>query len=176
MIDYKNFDTLTVQVKTNKKDEILKYYSLLGWNLFDEKDNSKYEDLFNLTFIRPHKIKNKDDLQLEQINLENKLNEIGKLEKYRHAKTNSVVLSLSLIMFSLLAIGLWLVLEKIGFGYLITGLMMFVAGAVLLVLQCIFVPKMHKKEENSFYENYNKLRLQIEEILSKVKCLQVNDE
>ena len=175
MIDYKNFDTLTIQVKTNKKDEVLKYYSALGWQLFDEKDNARFEDLFDLTFIRPHKIANKDELQLEQIHLENKLNALGKLEKYKDAKTISFILLLLPLLLASAGIGLWLVLSYAYLTWLIVGISLEMLALALAVILAIFTGKIHKKEKEYFLKHRDDVQTQINETLEKIKMLQVNN-
>ena len=66
-IDYENYDTLNLYVKKIKAEEIKERYKNFGWILFNEQENATYEDILDLTFTRPHKIENKDELQLMQV-------------------------------------------------------------------------------------------------------------
>ena len=96
--NYKEYDTLTLYVKKNKSTGIIKHYKIFGWELVEEADNNMYADLVDLTFIRSHKIKNKDELQLQQVYMEETLNKLGKLDKFKHAKSASVGLSVGTII------------------------------------------------------------------------------
>ena len=81
-IDSNKFDTLNLFVKKIKRQDVVDTYTSLGWKLLTEKENDRYEDIIDLTFLRPHKIQNKDQLQLMQVYTEDNLNEIAKLEKF----------------------------------------------------------------------------------------------
>ena len=59
--DYINYDSLKLYVKKNKSKEIIEHYKLFGWELAEEFENKKYEDILDLTFCRAHKIENKDE-------------------------------------------------------------------------------------------------------------------
>lgn len=42
MKDYKNYDTLTLFVKKKKLGEVIEHYTVFGWKLIEQKDNSRY--------------------------------------------------------------------------------------------------------------------------------------
>ena len=97
-----NYDNLTLYVKKNKVEEIVQHYEIFGWQLVKSVENDRYEDLVDLTFVRPHKIENKDDLQLYQVFMEEKLNEAAKAQRRRHIWSTLFAFNASLIGFVLI--------------------------------------------------------------------------
>ena len=69
------YDELRLYVKKTKKDEIVNHYKVFGWNLVSINENKRYEDIVDLEFKRPHKIKEKDELQLLQVYMEENVNQ-----------------------------------------------------------------------------------------------------
>lgn len=105
-IDFKKYDRIDVYAKKERVDIIIKCYQAFYWELYEQCDNPLYADTDNLTFIRPHKIENKDELQYSQIEMENTLNSIGKLEKYKHSKSTVLGLCFGLLSALLLAMAI----------------------------------------------------------------------
>ena len=128
--DYINYDSLKLYVKKNKSKEIIEHYKLFGWEVLEEFENKKYEDILDLTFCRPHKIKNKDELQLLQVYMEERLNEQAKIEKHKHSKTTSIGLCLGVIGVGLITLGLLACLKVIMFVSLIGGILLAVSGSI----------------------------------------------
>ena len=50
-------DTLICHTKKSMATGVTESYACLGWILNEETENSVYEDIVDLTFVRPHKIK-----------------------------------------------------------------------------------------------------------------------
>lgn len=170
-IDYNEYDSLSLYVKTEKRDEIIEHYKLFKWELFKEVLNSKYEDIVDLTFIRPHKIENKDELQLLQVYMEERINGISKLEKNKHSIATAfglgfgvgglVLISLALIFYYNLlgSLKLWL---SITFG---------VVGFIFVVLFAVVLPWVIKKEKEKFSVNFQKQTEALSDICEKAKVL-----
>lgn len=72
-------DTISVKGKKQAAEHIIKRYGNFGWKLTEQKDDKLYGDVTHMTFIRPHFIENKDELQLLQVRLEIAYNKTGKL-------------------------------------------------------------------------------------------------
>lgn len=169
--NYKDYDTLTLYVKKNKSKKIIDYYKIFGWELVKEDENRRYEDLTDLTFTRPHKIKNKDDLQLQQVYMEETLNQIGRLEKRKHAKATSFGLCFGVIALALMVVGVVLGLNYTNLPMLIGGIALVAVGLILVIIGVIWLRKVYKNETLVYEQKREILEYQINEICTKVKTL-----
>ena len=168
--DYKNFDTITLYVKKRKVKKIIEYYKLLGWELESRKHNKHYADLSDLVFCRPHKIENKDELQLLQVYLEDKLNAEGKNEKDRHIKSKCFIVTFGVLGFLFFVFGLLMCFNifALGLGF---GISFCTLAFVLLVVGVTFLPKLFKKEKIVFEQKKTIISKEIQEICKKAKSL-----
>ena len=169
--DYTNYDNLKLYVKKNKLQEIIKYYQVFGWELVGQNENNQYEDIIDLTFTRLHKIDNKDELQLQQIYMEERLNEIGRLDKIKHAKTTSFGLCFGLIAIALMFFSIMLSIKVDILWVIIYGSVMFFAGIVLIIFEMKLLIKMYNHENIIYKQKKEELEFQISIILNRVKNL-----
>lgn len=170
--DIFEYDKLNIYAKKNKSSEFIERYKCFNWTLETESENKKYEDLQDLTFSRPHKIKHKDDLQLLQVYMEENLNLIGKLEKYKYARTQSFVLCLGGIVFTLIALAIWFFISKIEIhSYFVSAIVMLSISAMLIVLICIFTPKILKRDKQNYIKHNTRLENEVNDICQKAKSL-----
>lgn len=167
-IDFNNFDKLNLFVKKSKHQDVVKSYTALGWELIEEKENNRYEDIIDLTFLRPHKLQNKDELQIMQVYMEDNLNEIAKLERNKHSKTTGLGLFLGSVALLLFCWALYLIIKP---QLLVIGIILIAVSIILFVLEIIFLPKLFKKEKLSFNTKFTQLNSQIEEICKKANLL-----
>ena len=164
-------DSLTIYVKKSKSNEIKENYSLFGWQVVSEAENRSYEDILDITFSRPHKIKNKDELQLLQVYLEDKLNSLAKLERNKTPKTTAFGL-----FFGVLGIIFSIFGALFAFN-LLSGLSTFCSitiscvGIVFLILTLLITPKLYKKEIISFKNKFSELENNIQNICEKANSL-----
>lgn len=167
-IDYNNFDRLDVYAKVDKIDGIIKCYESFSWELYKREENDTYADTENLTFIRPHKIKQKDKLQYAQIEMENMLNEIGKSERKKHSKSTVVGLCMGLTSAILIAISVYLVtvLSVVGLVHIIVG---WVVSAVVVTSTAIATTKVFKKERVDFEKQQALLHKNLENICQDIR-------
>lgn len=174
-IDYNKFDKLSIYVKKEKRDEIVSFYSLLKWELVLETSNFIYDDTLDLTFIRLHCIKNKDELQLLQVYLEDKINNIVKLEKnkFLHCTTLGFLLgSLSVFLMSIALICYINLNQKVG---AILGGVLGILGVSIVILLLVLLPKIIKKDKHNFKTKKDDLNKQIQQICEKIKLLTQED-
>lgn len=167
-IDFNNFDTLNLFVKKTKKQDVIHNYTKLGWKLLKEKENSKYEDIVDLAFVRPHFLQNKDQLQLMQVYLEDNLNEIAKLERNKYSKTTGLGLFLGSVALLLFCWALYLIIKP---QSLLLGIFLIAISIILFVLEIIILPKILKKEKLSFDTKITQLNCQIEDNCKKANIL-----
>lgn len=169
--DYKNYDVLNLYVKRNKLESIISKYNIFGWELEKQEDNKEYEDIVELTFVRPHEIKNKDDLQLLQVYMEERLNKVGQIERNKNAKTTSLALVFGVIGLALILLGILDLIFNF-FGLLVAGDVIFLSlGVILSLMGSFLVPKIYKKEKIDFDSKISVLELEIENICQRVKIL-----
>ncbi|MBQ9792150.1 MAG: hypothetical protein IJW32_00185 [Clostridia bacterium] len=169
--DYNNYDVLNLYVKRDKLENIISKYTIFGWELEKQEDNKEYEDIVEITFVRPHVIKNKDDLQLLQVYMEERLNKVGQLERNKNAKTTSLALVFGVIGLAMIIFGLLDLIFNF-FGFLIAGdIILLSVGAILELTGLLVVPKIHKKEKIDFDSKISILELEIENICERVKVL-----
>ncbi len=123
--DYRNYDRLFVTVKLNKLDELEECYRALGWECVDSRDDSVYRGRVHLVYRRPHRIENKDKLQLLQVYLESALNDEGRLESRAMPLTAATGIITGFVTLALVALGLCLM-------YLLDNPVIYIAGIIFL--------------------------------------------
>lgn len=173
-IDYANFDRLDIYAKKDKTDKIIECYQSFSWELIDNSENERYEDTKDLTFIRPHKIKNKDYLQYNQIEMENIIINIGKIEKKKHAKSTSFGLLLGIFSCSFLIVGLYLLFYSNISLWL--SLITTIIGFSCICLSTFLSIKMYKKENEKFDYDYKKLNEELVAFCKKIREKTRGDE
>ena len=109
--DYVNFDYLHATVKSDKLDELIAHYKTLRWEVYELDEDSVYDDVVHLSLYRPHKIENKDELQILQIYLESAWNDIGRAENNPHAKTLITGLTAGILAVILIVVGACLIID-----------------------------------------------------------------
>lgn len=164
-IDYNNYDRLDVYAKKEKTDKIIKCYECFSWCLICNEDNKRYADTCDLTFIREHRIANKDFLQYRQIEMENVLNKIGKLEKNKHSKTTVVGLCLGLLSACFVAGGVFLLYKYL----FVLGILLLVLSVFFCLFTIYFTIKTYRYEMELFEEENKSLNDLLTSICKSVK-------
>lgn len=168
MYDYNNFDFLSLYVKKDKKEEILKYYRTFKWDLKEEKPNRRYADIVDLVLFRPHLMQNKDELQLLQVYMEEGLNKKAKLEHNKYFKATTLGVGLSLLGIVLIVISLIFNFNLEGlFNLFLTILFAFV-GVCLIIICISILPTIIKKEKELFKQNVEMVENQLSLICIRV--------
>lgn len=169
--DYKNFDYLTLFVKKTKVDGIIKCYKSFGWDIEEKREDEKYDDTLVITFRRTHKIKNKDRLQLLQVRVEAKLNELGRCEKYKLSKSLIFGLSAGIGLILLLSLGIFLMVQQTSVFSQFGGIVITIVASVLFVLMLIKLNQMIKQDNEKFIESVKNINLEINAICDVAKKL-----
>ena len=164
-------DSLTIYVKKSKSNEIKENYSLFGWQVVSEAENRRYEDILDITFSRPHKISHKDELQLYQVYMEERINHQVKLERNQRSKTTAFGLCFGVFGVALFVMGILSCCGVVSMFGVIPSLVMSVLGIAVLIVGGIFVPKILKKEKSIFEINNKKINQEINVIKNKVLSL-----
>ena len=171
------YDYLTLYAKKIKVKEVIEHYQIFGWELVNESENYRYEDILDLSFVRPHKIKNKDELQLQQVYMEEKLNEIGKCEKHKNSKSVSFGLCIGVGVLLLLALSINMFIKMNTTSQLVFAIIFASLSVILLILELVFLPKIYKKENLYFKTKTESLNQELINLFNHVKKLsEVNNE
>lgn len=164
-------DTLSLYVKKDKQATIEACYKQLGWVKISEKDNALYEDTKDLNFTRPHIIDNKDDLQFLQVGMENKLNEIGRLEKNKHSKSTLLGICVGLGITALLILGIHLIIENLTNWLMYVGIAISIVSTVCLIVLWKICLSIAKKESAHFEARTAQLNEEIAQICNTANQL-----
>ncbi len=169
--DYLHYDYLSVSVKSEHLDKILSCYSALGWKERKREDDRQYSDMKYLSFVRPHKINNKDRLQYLQVRMESAINSMSMHYSRKHKK--SVLYGSVLAVFAavLIAAGLLLLFGADGkssdiFGFICLGAAP-VSVAVFIVPLCL----LRKKENLLAEERFKKSLELIDSLIAEAETL-----
>lgn len=164
MYNYNDYDKLTLYVKKNKLKQIIKNYEMFGWELVEEKENKRYEDIKDLIFIRPHKINNKDEMQLQQVYMEEKLNELGKLEKHKHDKTTVIGLTIGIFVIALLGLAVGSLINFKSVLGLVLCIVLGVVGIAVGVAGIVVLRKVGRREKEFYSQRKRVLENQVKKI------------
>lgn len=147
LYDIEEYDHIYVTVRRDKLKELKFAYEEFGWEEVEREEHTVYENLLDMTFRRPHRIADKDELLLLQVHLEEALNAVGKYERAPKRKTKAFCTCLGILAFLLLAIGIPLGIVPVTLTYIITGWIMAALGAVCAALVSVFGPRFWKYEK-----------------------------
>lgn len=170
-IDYNKFDKMSLFVKKDMKDEIIKNYNDFGWELVNVKPNFLYDDIVDLTFKRSHYISNKDDLQLLQVYMEDKLNELGKVNKNRNAKSTIFALILGLFGVSFIVCSAIFFLNMQHSSRIFLSSLSLAVGVCLGIVLALFYPKLRKRENEKFIQKTAFLEKELKNFCVRAKKL-----
>ena len=168
--NYHDYDKMEIAVKTAKEKRLIEDYALFGFKLIDRYADKVYSDVAHLTFIRPHKIPNKDKLQLLQIYYENYINDESELEKNKRTKSGTFAASALLSGLILLCLGVIfifatpIVINVI--GYILSAL-----SVTVVVLMLVKIKKIIKLENEDFKFKTDAIKRNINSVLKTARAL-----
>ncbi|MGN0814741.1 MAG: pilin [Candidatus Coproplasma sp.] len=147
--DIKNYDYLTISVKSAQLKRILDCYYSLGWSEVKCVDDREYYDMKYITLRRPHKIPNKDRLQLLQVRMETSVNTISSVNARKHQRSGITFAVMQILALCLLAVGLWLILG-VNVEYADwAGIVSCAAACVFFVISTVIILVARKPEERA---------------------------
>ncbi len=173
--DYKNYDYLDIIVKKKSEQELVGAYTSFLWQKIGSKEDRRYNDVVHLSFCRPHKLKNKDRLQLLQVYYESALNNMADLQTKKHSKSRRKIIGLTLFSaLFLFGVGVFIYLTK--------NLLSIILGAVFALgvigYSLLLIGKIKKlfiKENKIFTEKQNGIEKEKQRILIEVNLLTKKD-
>ncbi len=96
------FDTIEFKLRRDKAEEIRSRLACFGWELEREKADRFSSEIVHVRFVRPHKVAQKDRLQLLQVRVEIALKRQAKYEHIAQSRAAAFGLVFGL-MFALVA-------------------------------------------------------------------------
>ncbi|MBQ7327874.1 MAG: hypothetical protein IJX00_02805 [Clostridia bacterium] len=171
-------DNLHLYAKKSKLNLVEECYESLGWQKTAQEENKRYEDLVDLSFERPHKINNKDDLQLLQIHMEHHLNKLGRIERRKYFKSLIFGVSLCILgLYMLLSGVLMLACLHYKPTFLALGVGACVVSLCILALDAYIAKHLIAKEKQQFKEENEKILQDLQTMRNKAKQYrEVEDE
>ena len=158
--DHDNFDYLSVSLKSEHADMLMKCYRALGWKAALTEDDKDYADMKYVLFSRPHNVSNKDRLQYIQVRMESLLNASSERSIKRHRKSTALAVLLGIFGLLFLASGLCLALILPQLAVRVCGWVCVGLGGVLLLGVIYPLTKVHKDENK-------RLKAELEENLAQ---------
>lgn len=170
-INNREFDVLNLYVKKDQAEKIIENYKIFGYEISEKIENKKYEDIYDLTLIRKHKIKNKDELQLLQVYMEENLNEQAKITKNKYSKTTIFALCFGVFGLIFIILGILNLINIFNFLNIISEIIILSFGGLCFLLGIIIIPKIYKNEKIDFCQNKKRLEKQLQIICEKATSL-----
>lgn len=161
--DFRNTDFLKVAVKREKLRELEQRYACFGWTETECVDDKLYDNITELTFCRPHKIPEKDRLQLLQVDMEMAMNEFSKTERNKHSVSTAISLTIGTFAAVFIIGGILLILLLSSVWSISSGILMMLIGALSIALLIPHIIKMRKREE----ERFEKILLESERVIER---------
>jgi Flp pilus assembly protein TadB len=169
--DYWQYDYIDLTSKIKSADELSKSYAVFGWEEIERYADKLYVDVVHLSFRRPHKIQNKDDLQYLQVTYERLFNERAVYEYKKHERS-SLILTLYLLFIIIVAsAGLLTFINAYTLSTKIISGIVVGACAVCLFFVCKHNKFMRKKENEKFLKKSNKIDSIIQQTLIQAETL-----
>jgi hypothetical protein len=173
--DYNKYDSISLALKENEYERMISYYRAFGWEEYEKNEDKRYFDIVHAKLMRPHKIENKDRLQLLQVKMEYAVNRFAQLRKNKHSRSVIFGLTLGILALGLAALGVMLLLNDVLLPLSVALLSLGLASPLFIVP---FVKETANKENKSFARSFKEMTSEISEIISKAKklCGEENDE
>ena len=172
--DHKNYDYLTITAKVEREEEIIAYYATLGWEKVKVTEDKRFFDLDVVEFRRPHKVENKDRLQLLQVKLETLLNTYGALRHKRKAKSTTFGLFGGIFGCIAIAAGIALLVTEIGqLTATIAGIILLIAGVAVLTVGGVFMRRVIEAGAREYSERMRSILNGIDDICRQADALQI---
>ena len=176
--DHKNYDYLTITAKVEREEEIIASYATLGWEKVKVTEDKRFFDLDVVEFRRPHKVENKDRLQLLQVKLETLLNTYGALRHKRKAKSTTFGLFGGIFGCIAIAAGIALLVTEIGqLTATIAGIILLIAGVAVPTVVGVFMRRVIETEARDYSERMTSILNGIDDICRQANALrEVSDD
>ena len=169
--DYNNYDYITVSVKEEKYDPVIRCYEKLGWERVKSREDAVYYNLVTVVFRRPHKIMKKDRLQLLQVWMESQINEISTAGAEKHAVSVSAGIILYLIYSALVVCGVLMAIFAKTPTFAWIGVALAVLGVCFSAITIAPLYKRVKRENGVYEERFDRASRELESYIEEADAL-----
>lgn len=169
--DYNNYDYITVSVKEEKYDPVIRCYEKLGWERVKSREDAVYYNLVTVVFRRPHKIMKKDRLQLLQVWMESQINEISTAGAEKHAVSVSAGIILYLIYSALVVCGVLMATLAKTPTFVWIGVALAVLGVSFSAITIAPLYKRVKRENAVYEERFDRASRELESYIEEADAL-----
>ena len=169
--DYNNYDYITVSVKEEKYDPVIRCYEKLGWERVKSREDAVYYNLVTVVFRRPHKIMKKDRLQLLQVWMESQINEISTAGAEKHAVSVSAGIILYLIYSALVVCGVLMATFAKTPTFVWIGVALAVLGVSFSAITIAPLYKRVKRENAVYEERFDRASRELEAYIEEADAL-----
>ena len=173
--DYWEYDYIDLAVKTEKADDLLSGYGAFLWQEIERKADKNYKDVVHITLKRPHKIKNKDRLQLLQVRYEKMANDKYALKKKKHTRSHALIANVG-------AFGALAFLGAVAAAFYLKTTASIICACIWTALEVAFsiflavkYRKMRKKENEIYEKKDADINADISNLFKEVGCLTGGD-
>lgn len=166
--DIENYDYLSVTLKKATEKELLRCYSVLGWEMISVEEDKIYVDITHYEMRRPCKIEHKDKLLLLQVRVESEVNKLSKYAHDKHKRSLIFGIALGLLSLGLIAAAIVLMLYfKTTLFYVVGGVL--IAFGVAAGIADIFIScRLIEWEDGVFASKTRKCIARLEEVFSRI--------
>ncbi|MCD7728916.1 MAG: hypothetical protein LUI60_03290 [Clostridia bacterium] len=147
--DYMTQDSLAVAIKEPAQD-LETWYGAFGWTLTEKHADNVYSDVIHMNFTRPHKIENKDRLQLLQVRMEILLNMVSRADRKVRASVGVLSAFLFLLGAAILLCGTLLVVRFNDIFYIVCGIVIAVAGILFWVFSTLLCVQLYDYSQKRY--------------------------
>ncbi len=165
----KNYDYLTILVKREKLEEVENRYKFFSWEILKEDKHERFGNIVVVEMRRIHKIKNKDNLQYLQVQMEFLINREEMYKRNKHKRSALFGLIFGILCAFIFACGLVTLLNHISTVEVVFGIIFVVIGLFLNILLLFLIFKMSREEDRLFEENSIKISKQLDEVCEMAK-------
>ncbi len=165
----KNYDYLTILVKREKLEEVENRYKFFSWEILKEDEHERFGNIVVVEMRRIHKIKNKDNLQYLQVQMEFLINREEMYKRNKHKRSALFGLIFGILCAFIFACGLVTLLNHISTVEVVFGIIFVVIGLFLNILLLFLIFKMSREEDRLFEENSIKISKQLDEVCEMAK-------
>lgn len=169
--EYWEYDYIDLAVKTEKADDLLIGYGAFLWQEIERKSDKNYKDVVHITLKRPHKIKNKDRLQLLQVRYEKMANDKYALKKKKHTRSHALIANVG-------AFGALAFLGAVAAAFYLRTTASIVCACVWTALEVAFSAflavkyrKIRAKENENFKKKDADINVEMNSLFEEVRCL-----
>lgn len=164
-------DKLSVAVKSDGADEIVRAYNAFGWHTVKRYSDEEYSDILHIDFTRRHCIEGKDRLQLLQVRFEVAVNFLSHAGPYSLIRAVIIGVLLALVGVALAVYGAFVVALSTTTVFFASGFAVISAGVIFLVLAVVTANKISVTDRQKYGAVSAVLRENIRAILREAAAI-----